>query len=305
MIPKVPELLQQVLELIEKQDHKRKTATILLAKKLKLSQEEMDQKLEGGGNVFENRVGWTFSFLTKAEFIELSNERATYKISSLGKESLEEARKNNKIIDVKFLEENSPNYLKNWKVIEAKNSNLVENNSVINQGKANEYNEENLAFNLEEELIKDQEEFDIQLLEKIRALSWQNFEDFCAQLLEKMGYGVAAKRQIRSRDGGIDGEILEDELGLKGKIYLQAKQWPSGNKIGVKDMNEFLYIVGKKNGKGVFITTSDFSNDANKVANEFTGGFIALINYKELVRLCKKYQHACHKKTLEIFRLSN
>lgn len=295
MIPQVPELLQPVLELIERQDQKRKTATAFLAEKLQLTKEEKEQKLESGGNVFENRIGWTFSYLTKAEFIEISNERATYKITDLGRESLEDAKKNNKIIDTKYLEENSPNYFKNWKVVEEKDATTA--NQESNQGI-----EESSAFDLEEELTKNQEDFDIQLLEKIRSMSWQNFEDFCANLLEKMGYGVAAKRQIRSRDGGIDGEILEDELGLRGKIYLQAKQWASGNKVGAKDMKEFLYNI--KGKKGVFITTSDFSEDANREAINFKDGFIALINYKELIRLCKKYQHACQKKTLEIFKIS-
>jgi restriction system protein len=132
-------------------------------------------------------------------------------------------------------------------------------------------------------------------------MSWQNFEDFCANLIEKMGYGVAAKRKIRSRDGGIDGEILEDELGLRGKIYLQAKQWQSNSKVGSKDMREFLYNIRGK--KGVFITTSDFSEDARSEAGSFKDGSVALINYQELIRLCKKYQHLCEKKNLEIFQL--
>ena len=301
MIPKFNELLQPVLELLEKQNYKRKTATAALAKNLNLSQDEKNQKLSGGGNCFENRVGWAFSFLTKAEFIELSDERATYKISNFGKEALADAKENKKIIDEEYLKKNSPNYLKNWKIAEPESEILEENNIVKNQQK-NDENEVNSSFNLEDEITKNQEEFDIQLLEKIRAMSWQNFEDFCANLLEKMGYGVAAKRQIRSRDGGIDGEILEDELGLKGKIYLQAKQWQSASKVGAKDMREFLYNI--KGKKGVFITTSDFSEDANHEAKNFKDGFIALINYKELIRLCKKYQHACHKKNLEIFRLN-
>ncbi len=301
MIPKFNELLHPVLELLEKQNFKRKTATLALAEKLNLSSEQKNQKLAGGGNCLENRVGWAFSFLTKAEFIELSDERATYQISNLGKEALIDAKKNQKIIDEEFLKENSPNYLKNWQVVEPESKILEEKPSQKNQQK-NDESPINSSFNLEDEITKNQEEFNIQLLEKIRSMSWQNFEDFCANLLEKMGYGVATKREIRSHDGGIDGEILEDELGLKGKIYLQAKQWQSGNKVGAKDMKEFLYNI--KGKKGVFITTSDFSEDANNEAKNFKDGFVALVNYKELIRLCKKYQHACHKKNLEIFRLN-
>lgn len=290
MIPKFYELFAPILELVATQNLKRKAATLILSQTLQLNEEQKNKKFDGGNYIFENRIGWAFTFLIKAEYIELSDERATYKITDLGREALEDVRKNNKILDVDYLIQNSPNYEKNWQMSKSK---AKDSNEEISQ---------NTTFNLEEELQKTQDEFDIQLLEKIKNLTWQNFEDFCANLIEKMGYGVAAKRKIRSHDGGIDGEILEDELGLKGKIYLQAKQWQSGSKVGPKDMKEFLYNIRGK--KGVFITTSDFSEEAKREANNFKDGFVALINYQELIRLCKKYQHLCEKKTLEIFQLT-
>lgn len=296
MIPKVYQLFHPILTLLEEKNHKRKTATEALIKQLCLSEEEKKQKIKSGLNLFENRVGWAFTFLTKSEYIELSSEKATYKITELGRDALKTSKETGKEIDEQFLKNNSPNYLKNWQVIEIEKPFSERKNK-----EEFDKNSEDSAFNLEEELEKNQEEFDIRLLEEIRSMTWQNFEDFCANLLEKMGYGVAAKRKIRSHDGGIDGEILEDELGLKGKIYLQAKQWKSGSKVGSKDMKEFLYNISGK--KGVFITTSEFSNEAKQEAANFKEGFIALVDHKELVRLCKKYQHHCQRKTLEIFRL--
>lgn len=297
MIPKFYELLAPLLEAIAKQNLKRKIATAILSEKLALSEEQRAKKFDGGNYIFENRVGWAFTFLIKAEYIELSEERATYKITDLGCEALKDVTKNNKILDIDYLIRNSPNYEKNWKIAKSDNK----NNKLSKAISSTEEISQNTIFDLEEELQKNQEEFDIQLLEKIKDMSWQNFEDFCANLIEKMGYGVAAKRKIRSRDGGIDGEILEDELGLRGKIYLQAKQWQSNSKVGSKDMREFLYNIRGK--KGVFITTSDFSEDARSEAGSFKDGSVALINYQELIRLCKKYQHLCEKKNLEIFQL--
>ena len=297
MIPKFYELLAPLLEAIAKQNLKRKIATAILSEKLALSEEQRAKKLDSGNYILENRVGWAFTFLTKAEYIELSEERATYKITDLGCEALKDVTKNNKILDIDYLIRNSPNYEKNWKIAKSDNK----NNKLSKTISSTEEISQNTIFDLEEELQKNQEEFDIQLLEKIKDMSWQNFEDFCANLIEKMGYGVAAKRKIRSRDGGIDGEILEDELGLRGKIYLQAKQWQSNSKVGSKDMREFLYNIRGK--KGVFITTSDFSEDARSEAGSFKDGSVALINYQELIRLCKKYQHLCEKKNLEIFQL--
>jgi restriction system protein len=157
-----------------------------------------------------------------------------------------------------------------------------------------------VVFDLEDELDKVGNEFNFQLLQKIKAMSWQDFEDLCATLLEKMGYGVASKREIRAGDGGIDGEILEDELGLKGKIYIQAKKWDNNN-VQPKDMKEFLYNV--RSNKGVFITTSDFSQKAREEAKNYKEGKVALINYNDLVKLCKKYQVLCQKQIIEIFKL--
>lgn len=301
MLPKFSDLLHPVLSMLAKKNCKRIAAKDELEISLGLSEEDKNQRLKSGDSTFGNRVGWAFSFLTKAEFIELAEERATYKITDLGKKALEEAAKTKQKIDENFLKKFSPNYERNWQVMKVEN--FSKENSSKNQDLTMQQAEEgeDASFNLEEELQKSSDEFDIELIQKIREMSWQNFEDFCARLLEKMGYGVAQKRVIRQRDGGIDGEILEDELGLKGKIYLQAKKYQSGSKVGVKDIKEFLYNI--KNEKGVFITTSDFSDDAKNEVLAFKDAPIALINYKELIRLCKKYEHACRKKTIEIFKL--
>lgn len=224
-------------------------------------------------------------------YIELTEKRAVYRITNYGLSALKDAEEKNVKIDKKYLEENSPNYFKNWQV--------KKQDDKLDEDLASD-DESDVVFDLEDELDRVDSEFNIQFLQKIKSMRWQDFEDLCITLLEKMGYGVASKRDIRVHDGGIDGEIFEDELGLKGKIYIQAKKWTSGN-VGPKDLKEFLYNVG--DGKGVFITTTDFSQNSKDEVLRNKNGKVALINYHDLVRLCKKYQVLCKKQTIEIFKL--
>ena len=290
MIPKFYEITHPLLKLIAKEEQTRKGASEKLSTIFNLSEEDKQEKNASGFYVFENRVGWAFTYLTKAEYIELTEKKAVYRITNLGLEALKDAEEKNVTIDKKYLEKNSTNYFKNWQV---KKQDV--------QTEINIDDEENDAvFDLEDELDKVDNEFNFQLLRKIKAMSWQDFEDLCATLLEKMGYGVASKREIRTGDGGIDGEIFEDELGLRGKIYIQAKKWDNNN-VQPKDIKEFLYNV--RGNKGVFITTSDFSQKAREEAQNYKEGKVALINYNDLVKLCKKYQVLCEKQTIEIFKL--
>jgi restriction endonuclease Mrr len=219
--------------------------------------------------------------------LELTEKRATYRITDLGVLALKNAEDDGFIIDRKYLEKHSTNYHKNWQVVKR-----IE--------KLEDEEETDVFFDLEEELDKTDNNFNSNLLQKIKDMTWQEFEDLCATLLEKMGYGVASKRQIRIGDGGIDGEIFEDELGLRGKIYIQAKKWDNNN-IQPKDIKEFLYNV--RGNKGVFITTSDFSPKSREEAKNYKDGKIALISYIDLIKLCKKYEVLCKKRTIEVFEL--
>ena len=84
-----------------------------------------------------------------------------------------------------------------------------------------------------------------------------------ARLLEKMGYGVGRLTKSGA-DGGIDGIIDEDELGLS-QIYVQAKSWQGA--ISRPEIQKFVGAISdKQTKKGVFITTSKFSKEAQKYA---------------------------------------
>lgn len=120
-----------------------------------------------------------------------------------------------------------------------------------------------------------------EMLEKMKEISPNSFERLVVRLVEKMGYGDG-ENVGRSRDGGIDGVIRGDKLGLN-HIYLQAKMWNSTVPISqVRDFAGALSV--KKTSNGVFITTSDFSQDAYEFVNTPSNNII-LINGRKLIRL--------------------
>jgi restriction system protein len=129
------------------------------------------------------------------------------------------------------------------------------------------------------------------LLARIKGCTWDFFERLVIDLLLKMGYGGsrldAGKAFQKSRDGGVDGVIKEDKLGL-GEIYVQAKRWDEGQ-VGSKDIQAFVgALQTKKAHKGVFITTSGFSKPAEECAMSVQDKVI-LINGPRLANLLIEY----------------
>src|SRR4051812_7268913 len=113
-------------------------------------------------------------------------------------------------------------------------------------------------------------------------------ERLVIDLLVKMGYGGtrrdAGEALGRAGDGGIDGIIKEDRLGL-GIIYLQAKRWDQGSPVGRPEIQRFAgALEGHRAQKGVFITTSTFSRDASDYISRI-GSKIVLIDGTNLTRL--------------------
>lgn len=126
-----------------------------------------------------------------------------------------------------------------------------------------------------------------ELLAAVQACSPAFFEELVVRLLLKMGYGgsrqEAGQAVGRSGDGGIDGVINEDRLGLD-SIYVQAKRWQGS--VGEPDIRNFLgALVGRGAGKGVFITTSGFSEPARLFAARSLQQRIVLIDGERLAEL--------------------
>ena len=184
-------------------------------------------------------------------------------------------------------------------------------------GKTNYYaliNPESKEDNFQNELIQDDSENEMlaeekierayelhvkeledNLIERILQCKPEFFERLVVELLMKMGYGYDRSSGSvvgKSHDGGVDGIINEDKLGLS-KIYIQAKRYAIGNNVGSHDTQAFVGAMQKAQ-KGVFITTSDFTKEAKKYVREIQNGSNAtplrLINGHELAKLMIQYE---------------
>ena len=140
---------------------------------------------------------------------------------------------------------------------------------------------------IEQNYEKHQDRLKEELLQNIMDNPPEFFEELVLNVLVKMGYGRSRediKHTGGSGDGGIDGIIIEDPLGLDA-VYVQAKQWTEET-VGRPDIDKFTGALTRTGAsKGVFITTSNFSKPAKAAANESAGPKIALIDGEELVQL--------------------
>lgn len=146
-----------------------------------------------------------------------------------------------------------------------------------------------------------------ELLDRVRAAPPAFFEGLVVTLLLAMGYGGShadAGRAIgRSGDGGVDGVIDQDALGLD-RVYVQAKRYADGNTVGSPAIREFFGSLDRhKAAKGLFVTTSTFSADARKTAEELSKR-IVLVDGERLAALMIRYNVGCRvEDTLYIRRL--
>lgn len=131
---------------------------------------------------------------------------------------------------------------------------------------------------------------EIEILDNVKSVHPKNFEQIVIDLMETMGYGIGEVTPY-SVGGGIDGIVNEDELGLD-KIYLQAKRYTDA-KVNEKEMRDFIGALETHSAhpinKGVFITTSFFSEKAITLAESSKHHVIRLVDGDELAKLMIKY----------------
>ena len=132
-----------------------------------------------------------------------------------------------------------------------------------------------------------------ELLESIGKLSPAFFERLVVDLIVAMGYGGGSRENVAQRigksgDGGIDGIVNEDPLGLD-VVYLQAKRYGADNVIGRDKIQQFVgALTERSSSKGVFVTTSSFSKGASEYAQKVPQKVI-LIDGEQLAALMIQY----------------
>lgn len=255
-------------------------AVEVLAQELNLTEEDLREMLPSGvQSTFSNRVGWAATYMKKAGLLE-PTRRGYYQITARGRELLD---KQPKLINVKLLER-YPEFLefKNHKGTRSRSGGrLTETKSIpdissVTPSEALEAAYENLRDELADELLT-----------KLKTTSPAFFERVVVELLVKMGYGGSrsdAGRAIgKSGDGGIDGIIKEDKLGLD-VVYIQAKRWDN-TPVGRPDVMQFAgALQAQRASKGIFITTSRFTEEARGYVSQI-GSKIVLIDGEQLTSL--------------------
>lgn len=247
------------------QEHLPREAADVLAKHFALSDIERTELLPSGMQpVFNNRIGWARTFLKQAGLLD-SPRRGVFKITNDGKQLLAEKPTR---IDMKLLER-----YESYRAfrLRGRRSNV---STTLVEELPSETPEDAMAAAYQ----RLRAELESELLEQVMAASPAFFEKLVVDLLLAMGYGGSrrdAGRAIgQSGDGGIDGVINEDRLGLD-VIYLQAKRWEGT--VGRPEIQKFAgALQGQRAAKGVFITTSTFSKDAVEYANRIPTKIILL-----------------------------
>lgn len=251
-----------------------------MAGKFNLSQEELNQLLPSGTqNLFGNRVNWARVYLKLAGLIETPN-RGIVRITLRGVEVL---ARNPARIDRAFLNQ-FPDFV-------AHQSQKAQRAAATKAGRTEESEITNSGTPLESLEAGHQrlrEELAGELLERTKQCSPAFFERLVVELLLKMGYGGsradAGKALGRSGDGGIDGIIKEDRLGLDA-IYIQAKRW-ADKPVGRPEVQQFQgALSGHGAVKGIFITTSHYTDEARDYAAGLRNSKIVLIDGEELAEL--------------------
>lgn len=254
-IPDYQTIMLPVLQLAsDQQEHKFSDCVQSLAEKFSLTDEEKGELLPSGTQaVFNNRVGWARSYLKQAGLL-VSPRRGYFKITEQGLKLLSEQPK--KINSASLERYSEFQEFRNRKKEQTKA--LAENEST--QFSENETPEDSLAS----AYILLRNKLEAEILSSVKDSSPSFFERLVVDLLVKMGYGGnrqdAGRALGKSGDGGIDGIINEDQLGLD-VIYIQAKRWEGT--VGRPEIQKFAgALQGQRAKKGVFITTSGFTKDA-------------------------------------------
>ena len=253
-----------------------------LAEQFNLNEQDLKIKVPSGQmGLFRNRVGWTRSYLKKAGLIKYP-DRGVYQITDFGKKYLEKGPDDLRIKQLKKM----PDYIE-WVKTFNKDQDSQEEETLPTELKGNTPDEI-----LDITVKRINKELASELLDKLKENSFGYFENFVIQLLQKMGYGDfredAAEKTGKPGDDGIDGIISQERLGLE-NVYIQAKRFTNGS-VGSPDIRNFIGSLALQGvSKGVFLTTSRFSESALRTANDSRQQKIILIDGKQLVNLAIEY----------------
>ncbi len=275
-IPSYEEMMLPLLSFTaDKKEHSLNESLEYTKRVFNISPEDCSILLKSGRQtVVENRIGWARTYLKKAGLLE-SQQRARFNITDLG---LKVLRENPPEITDRYLMQfpSFQEFQRRPREVKTKPDGKVIQKTPLEM--------------IEEGYETHRNSLADDLLKSISKCSPKFFENLVVDLLVAMGYGGsiedAGQTVGRSGDGGIDGIIKEDKLGLD-IVYIQAKRW-EGN-VGSKEIRNFVgALAGQRANKGVFITASSFSRDALAYIQQIPQK-VVLIDGQQLAQLMIDY----------------
>jgi len=244
-----------------------------------LAPELLGQHTKSGDRVIENRIAWGKSYLKKGGLVHYP-ERGHVQITKKGKAARLEG------VSLGVLHSDVISFYEPEKIFDKK--------AVFNADSPQDLIDS--GFERIEREVKDA------LLSKLKEVDPYAFEKIILILLSKMGYGEFIET-AKSGDGGVDGIINEDQLGLE-KIYIQAKRY-SETKVRETEIRNFIGAMSGDTRKGIFVTTSSFDEKAKVKARDAHHSII-LIDEQKLVDLMHKFNVGVQVKSVyEIKSLDN
>ncbi|HZU05440.1 MAG TPA: restriction endonuclease [Chloroflexota bacterium] len=276
----IPDLQTCMLPLLDlasdRQEHAFREAIEELVDGFKLTEDERKARVSSGELTINNRIRWAYFLLKRAGLLE-ATRRGHFRITQRG---LEVLRSRPAKLTIAFLKQ-FPEFQEYQKLAASK---------AVATRRMRKARPQSPVEELEAAYRRLRHGLAIELIEAVKRCSPTFFERLVVDLLVKMGYGGtredAGHAIGRTNDGGIDGIINEDRLGLD-VIYLQAKRW--NGVVGRPEIQRFAgALQGHRASKGVFITTSSFSKEARDYVSHI-GSRIILIDGEQLAELLIDY----------------
>ena len=256
-VPKFYELHRPILKSLEDGAvHSNKDVAASVIALCGLQDDDLAKLLPSGRQtVFLNRLGWARTYLKKAGLI-IGVSRSLLKISEEGLLVLQNGPS---VIHADYL----TRYDSFREFVNTKKKEATENDERFSG------EEETPDDVFEESFTKINRKLAEDLITEVMKLDPVAFEKMVLDLLSKMGYGTfenAAQLTSKTRDEGIDGIIMQDKLGFD-LIYIQVKRWNEDHPVGRPEIQAFYGAIAGKSNKGLYVTTSYFTNAAIDYAN--------------------------------------
>ena len=300
-VPDYQSLMRPLLDLASREPKDIREAANEIADALHLSQAERDELLPNGSKTkFYDRVQWAKTYLKQAGLLiypkrahfTITDEGLTFRSRHDGPISNSDLERFSAFQDFKTRSNKS----------DGEDDSATETKMIQQSLSTTSQTPDEQMFSLYKSI---NEELAAELIERVQAMPPVFFERLLVTLLVRMGYGGNAEEAGRdlgkSGDGGVDGVIDQDRLGVD-QVYIQAKRYADENSVGSGAIRDFFGALNMKRAtKGIFFTTSSFTKDARETAAKLSSR-IVLINGRQLARLMIEANVGCREETTLVMR---